>query len=146
MPLLLIRAGLAKNLEFRFSWNGLFWTENNGHFKPEASDMSVELKAQLMEQTRFLPAIGLLGSVSVPTGNGASRSNSQARDRVARQVSSSTHAPQPALSWDQHMIVELRSPEHGIRGYPLCNNAQLRFYHSGPLFPVATFEIGLKSN
>lgn len=76
MPLLLIRAGLAKNLELRFSWNGLSWTENNGHFKPEASDMSVELKAHLMEQRRFLPAVGLLGSLSIPTGNGTSTSNS----------------------------------------------------------------------
>ena len=53
MPLLLLRAGLAKKLELRVSWDGLSWTENNG--QSEASDMSLGLKAQLNEQTRLLP-------------------------------------------------------------------------------------------
>jgi hypothetical protein len=74
-PLLLIRAGLARNLELRLNWDGLSWTENNGHFKPEASDMSLGLKAHLMEQKEFMPALGLLGSLSLPTGSGASTSN-----------------------------------------------------------------------
>jgi hypothetical protein len=75
LPLLLLRAGLTKKLELRISWDGLSWTENNGRFKPEASDMRLGLKAQLSEQTRLLPAIGLLGVLSLPTGNGSSTSN-----------------------------------------------------------------------
>jgi hypothetical protein len=75
MPLLLIRAGLTKMLEFRVGWDGLSWIENDGRFKPEANDMSLGLKAYLMEQSGFLPAIGLLGSLSLPTGSGSSTSN-----------------------------------------------------------------------
>jgi hypothetical protein len=75
MPLLLIRAGLTKKLEARVNWDGLSWTENDRRFKPEANDMSVALKANLSEQSRVLPAIGLLGSLSIPTGKGGSTSN-----------------------------------------------------------------------
>jgi hypothetical protein len=75
MPLLLLRAGLTKKLELRISWDGLSWTENNGRFKSAASDMSLGLKAQLSEQTRLLPALGVLGVLSFPTGHGSSTSN-----------------------------------------------------------------------
>ena len=75
LPLLLIRAGLTKKLELRASWDGSSWTEENGRFEPEASDMGLGLKAHLVEQSRLLPAIGLLGSLSLPTGNGDSTSN-----------------------------------------------------------------------
>jgi hypothetical protein len=37
--------------------------------------MGLGLKAHFMEQSRLLPAIGLLGSLSLPTGNGGSTSN-----------------------------------------------------------------------
>jgi hypothetical protein len=75
MPLLLMRAGLTNKIELRIGWDGLSWTENNGHYKPEASDMSLGLKAHLMEQRPGLPAIGLLGSLSLPTGSSSSTSN-----------------------------------------------------------------------
>jgi hypothetical protein len=75
LPLVLIRAGLTKKIELRIGWDGLSWTENNGRFKPEASDMSVALKAHVVEHSRLLPAIGLLGSLSLPTGSGSSTSN-----------------------------------------------------------------------
>ena len=75
MPLFLLRAGLTKKLELRVSWDGWSWTENNGRFKSEANDMSLGLKAHLSEQTQLLPAIGLLGVLSLPTGYGSSTSN-----------------------------------------------------------------------
>jgi hypothetical protein len=75
LPLFLIRAGLTRKIELRVIWDGLSWAEDNGRFKPEASDMSLGLKAHFMEQSRLLPAIGLLGSLSLPTGNGGSTSN-----------------------------------------------------------------------
>jgi hypothetical protein len=75
LPLLLVRAGLTKQLELRASWDGSSWTDENGRFEPEASDMGLGLKAHLVEQGRLLPDIGLLGSLSLPTGNGGSTSN-----------------------------------------------------------------------
>jgi hypothetical protein len=75
LPFVLIRAGLTKKLELRVGWDGLSWTENNGRFKPEATDMSLGLKTNVFEQGAVLPAIGLLGSLSLPTGNGSATSN-----------------------------------------------------------------------
>jgi hypothetical protein len=74
-PLLLLRAGLTRNLELRFGWDGLSWMENNGGFKPEANDMDLGVKAQLIEQNGISPTLGLLGSLSLPTGRGDFTSN-----------------------------------------------------------------------
>jgi hypothetical protein len=74
LPLLLIRAGLTRKLELRVSWDGVSWTKLN-HFGSEVSGTGLGLKAKLIEQTRLLPAMGLLGSLSLPTGNGGSTSN-----------------------------------------------------------------------
>jgi hypothetical protein len=75
LPLLLIRAGLARKLELRVSWDGSSWTDASGRFEPEAGDMALGLKAHLVEQGRLLPALGLLGSLSLPTGSGDSTSD-----------------------------------------------------------------------
>jgi hypothetical protein len=75
LPFALLRAGLSKRIELRLSWNGLSWTENRGHFQPDASDMSLGLKGQFAEQNGLLPSIGVLGSLSLPTGSGDFTSN-----------------------------------------------------------------------
>jgi hypothetical protein len=75
LPFLLIRAGLTKKVELRVNWDGLSWMESNGGFQPDASDIDVGLKANLVEQAGLLPNVGLLGSLSLPTGNGEATSN-----------------------------------------------------------------------
>jgi hypothetical protein len=53
----------------------LSWAENKGRFKPEANDMDLGVKAQLIEQSKIMPSLGLLGSLSLPTGSGDFTSN-----------------------------------------------------------------------
>jgi hypothetical protein len=51
-------------------WDGLSWAKNNGHYKPEANDMDLGVKAYLVEQNGVLPSLGLPGSLSLPTRSG----------------------------------------------------------------------------
>lgn len=75
LPFLLIRAGLTKKVELRVNWDGLSWMENNGGFQPDANDIDVGVKTNLVEQAGLVPNVGLLGSLSLPTGNGEATSN-----------------------------------------------------------------------
>lgn len=76
LPLLLVRAGINEGIELRGSWDGSSWTEDSDGFKFETSDMSLGIKVHLVDQSRFLPALGLLASLSLPTGAGSSTSDS----------------------------------------------------------------------
>ncbi|WP_292444236.1 transporter [Methylibium sp.] len=68
LPFALLRAGLGKNLELQLGWAGYSHTEIGGRSFKGGTDMSLALKTQLTEQSGALPALGLLGQVSLPTG------------------------------------------------------------------------------
>lgn len=75
LPLWLLRAGLAKNVELQVGWDGYSFSEMGEDSFAGANDITVALKTQFTEQTGAVPAIGLLGQLSLPTGSSETTSN-----------------------------------------------------------------------
>jgi hypothetical protein len=68
----LIRFGVGRSVELRLAGDGYFSRSNEsvGHDTTAGwSDLSVGAKVALVHERRVLPAISLLPSISVPTGN-----------------------------------------------------------------------------
>lgn len=76
VPQALFRVGLARNLELQIGWAGYSFTDINGDSITGANDITVALKAQVTEQEGYLPTLGLLGKLSLPTGSGEFSSDS----------------------------------------------------------------------
>lgn len=76
LPLALLRAGLARNLELQIGWVGYSSGEEDGDSIDGANDVSVALKTQLTEQAGPVPALGLIGQLSLPTGSSETSSDS----------------------------------------------------------------------
>ena len=76
LPFALLRAGLAKNLELQLGWDGYSDAGVGDRSFKGGTDTTVALKTQLTGQSGALPALGLLGQVSLPTGAGNKTSDS----------------------------------------------------------------------
>lgn len=68
LPFALLRAGLAKNLELQLGWAGYSDTDIGNRSFKGGTDTTIALKTQLTGQKGSLPALGILGQVSLPTG------------------------------------------------------------------------------
>ena len=68
LPFLLLRAGLARRVELQLGWAGYSITDLGARTAKGATDTTVALKVQLNRQDGALPAFGVLGQLSFPTG------------------------------------------------------------------------------
>ena len=68
LPFLLLRAGVAKSVELQLGWAGYSITESGARTAKGVTDTTVALKVHLNEQDGALPAFGVLGQLSFPTG------------------------------------------------------------------------------
>ena len=82
-PELLLRIGVAEDLELRFGWDGYSWTDRRFEGKTPrgrrvtreawsqgAQDLSVGFKYKFCEQDGWTPHFGVIGAISVPSGGG----------------------------------------------------------------------------
>jgi hypothetical protein len=76
LPLALLRAGLARNLELQIGWDGYSFSDVGDESIEGANDITMALKSQLTEQRGAIPAIGVLGQLSLPTGSSETTSDS----------------------------------------------------------------------
>jgi hypothetical protein len=74
-PLLLMRVGLLRNLEFQLGWAGYSLVEVDGDTDLDANDMTIALKTKVFDQRSGLPTVGLLGLLSLPAGTGDATSD-----------------------------------------------------------------------
>ena len=81
-PEFLLRIGLVDNLELRIGWDGYFWTQSR--FEAEtrsgrriaredwnqgANDLSLGFKYKFVEQDGWMPHLGVIGAITVPSGS-----------------------------------------------------------------------------
>ncbi len=81
-PELLLRVGMADNLELRFGWDGYAWSDTQ--FEGEtrggravtreasfqgAQDLSLGFKYKMAEQDGWVPHFGVIGAITVPSGS-----------------------------------------------------------------------------
>lgn len=76
LPLALLRAGLARNLELQIGWDGYSFSEEGDESMQGANDITLALKTQLTEQRGAIPSIGVFNQLSLPTGSSEDTSNS----------------------------------------------------------------------
>ena len=76
LPFLLLRTGLAKSVELQLGWAGYSITDGGARTTKGVTDTTVALKIQLNEQEGALPALGVLGQLSFPTGAKSKTSDS----------------------------------------------------------------------
>jgi hypothetical protein len=81
-PELLLRVGLHDRVELRLGWDGYSWFDTeferetprgrsvtrNDH-EEGANDLSIGFKVHLAEQNGFVPHLGVIGAVTVPSGS-----------------------------------------------------------------------------
>ncbi len=81
-PELLLRIGLAKNLELRIGWEGYTYSRVRTETKTKSgttvesesrfqgsNDLTLGFKLKLADQKGWLPHTGIIGEISVPTGS-----------------------------------------------------------------------------
>ena len=81
-PEFLLRVGLVENLELRIGWDGYSWTESQFEAETEsgrrtthedwgqgANDLSLGFKYKLVEQDGWVPHFGVIGAITLPSGN-----------------------------------------------------------------------------
>ncbi|MFQ5494547.1 MAG: transporter [Phycisphaerae bacterium] len=81
-PELLLRIGVAENVELRIGWNGYSWTESQfqgetrrGHrvtrtdWTQGAQDLSLGFKYKFAERDGLVPDLAVLGALAVPSGS-----------------------------------------------------------------------------
>ena len=81
-PEILLRIGLHERIELRIGWDGYSWFDTE--FEREtpagrrvtgddhgegAHDLSIGFKAKLIEQNGFVPHLGIIGAITVPSGS-----------------------------------------------------------------------------
>lgn len=76
LPFLLLRAGLAKNVEVQLGWAGYSITDRGPRTSKGVTDTTLALKVQLSEQNGAMPALGVLGQLSFPSGAQSKTSDS----------------------------------------------------------------------
>ena len=75
-PLLVLRAGLSDDLELRFGWSGFVVNDAGGEEETDAADIVLGFKRTLLDPSDAPYTLGVLGQVSLPTGQGAASSDS----------------------------------------------------------------------
>lgn len=68
LPLLLLRGGLAENVELQVSWAGFSWAEVNGSNVDGSTDATAGVKWQLTDRNATIPMAVFLGA-SLPVGS-----------------------------------------------------------------------------
>ena len=68
LPFLLLRAGVARSVELQLGWAGYSITDTGARTAKGVTDTTVALKVELNKQEGALPAFGVLGQLSFPTG------------------------------------------------------------------------------
>lgn len=135
LPEMLVRYGVAENLEVRFGWDGLQWAnyqqadpvDLNRGTDAGATNLEIGAKLKLTPQVDFFPETAILGTLGMPSG-GAFFS---AEDRVEP-------LGEFLYSWDLHEKVEAGgSFGFGTRTYyeDRQDIAPLSFYLQGEIAP-----------
>lgn len=81
-PEMLLRIGIAQDLELRLDWAGYSWTEMSSEIRTRrgrrvseeswsesGEDFALGFKVKLWDQDGWLPHFGILGSMGMPTGS-----------------------------------------------------------------------------
>lgn len=81
-PEWLVRVGLVENLELRIGWDGYSWMENRFEVATKsgrratrddwtqgAGDLSLGIKYKFIEQDGWIPHLGVIGAMTVPSGS-----------------------------------------------------------------------------
>ncbi|MBM3486350.1 MAG: transporter [Alphaproteobacteria bacterium] len=74
LPILMLRTGIADNLEVQIGWTGSIWTRVDGERPHDFSDLTVGIKTRLLDQSGIVPAIGVSGMLSIPSGSSGATS------------------------------------------------------------------------
>ena len=74
LPNMILRAGIADNLEVQIGWTGAIWSRVDGERSHDFSDLTVGVKTKLLDQSGWVPALGLSGMLSVPSGSSGATS------------------------------------------------------------------------
>ena len=82
-PEMLLRIGLVEDLELRIGWDGYSWTESQSRtatplgavvtretWSQGGNDLSLGLKYKFAQRSGYVPDLGVLTTITVPTGGG----------------------------------------------------------------------------